>query len=398
MPIRVLFVNTRDRVGADVAVHLSLMRHAADEGVDAWMVANRHSLDRSRLADQLGADAQTRLQWAGLGMSSRGGFGRIRAGLASVEWGVSLGRLAHWVRSRGIDIVHATDRPRDAVSAVVLGRMAGVPSVVHMHSNPGLHLAPSTRWALENATCIVAISEFVRRGLLEMGVASDRITVVPNGVDPTWFDPTLAAGTGRFVRARHGIARDAMVLCQVARINPWKGQRETIAALAQVARRGWRPTYLLVGTGPRREIDALRRFAIDCGVGEQLVLAGHQDDVRPYLDASDVFVHPSHDEPFGLAIAEAMAMAKPVIACDSGGVPEMATDGRDAILVAPRSSAAVAHGLARLRALPDRGATLGRAARATVCAGYTPRHAARAAAGMWSRLCRNVGAQIPGNV
>jgi glycosyltransferase involved in cell wall biosynthesis len=164
-----------------------------------------------------------------------------------------------------------------------------------------------------------------------------------------------------------------------------------------LARRGWRPFFLVVGTGPRREIDALRQLATDCGVADQLVLAGRQDDVRPYLDASDVFVHPSHDEPFGLAIVEAMAMAMPVVACDSGGVPEIVTEGRDGLLVPPRSASALAQALGRVRALPDKGATLGRAARSTVCARYTPAHAADAASAVWGRLCRNAGAGVPEN-
>jgi len=109
------------------------------------------------------------------------------------------------------------------------------------------------------------------------------------------------------------------------------------------------------------------------------------------------FIHPSHEEPFGLSIVEAMAMAMPVVACDSGGVPEIVTDGRDGLLVPPRSASALSQAMARLRTVPDKGATLGRAARSTVCARFTPAQAVDAAVVVWGRLCRNAGAGVPEN-
>ena len=88
---------------------------------------------------------------------------------------------------------------------------------------------------------------------------------------------------------------------------------------------------VLVGEGrerPRIEA-ACRRL----GVAGMVTLVGHQDDVQPYYGIADVFVLPSHSEGSPNVLLEAMAAGLPVVATSVGGVPELAVNGRDAILV-----------------------------------------------------------------
>jgi glycosyltransferase involved in cell wall biosynthesis len=121
----------------------------------------------------------------------------------------------------------------------------------------------------------------------------------------------------------------------------------------------------------RAEYEQLARAG---GIADRVHFAGFQKDVRPFLHEFDLFVHPSYGEPFGLAIVEAMAMRKPVIACGTGGVPEIITHGVDGWLVEERSAAAVATGIATLLNDRELCRQMGERARITVRDRFTPRH------------------------
>jgi glycosyltransferase involved in cell wall biosynthesis len=154
---------------------------------------------------------------------------------------------------------------------------------------------------------------------------------------------------------------------------PSKGQRELIGAVSRL-----RETYpnlhvMILGSNvPEFRADYERR-AREGGIADRVHFCGYQNDVRPFLQEFDLFVHPSYAEPFGLAIAEAMAMRRPVIACNTGAVPEIITHGKDGWLVEPRSKEAVATALTMLLNRPDLRRQLGDCARETVRARFSPR-------------------------
>jgi len=216
-----------------------------------------------------------------------------------------------------------------------------------------------------------------------------------NATDIDHFDPDAFAASGRGIRARFAVPLDAPLLGIVARINPWKGQRESISALARLSADHPDARLMIVGSGPPSEGEALRALAREEGVAERVVFAGRHDDVRPFLDAFDVFVHPSFEEPFGLAITEAMAMRKPVVACDSGALPEIVSDGVDGLLVAPRSADAVAEAAGRVLSDGALALRLGGSARATVAARFVPSMQCAAAAALYGRVIGSAGGRVP---
>jgi glycosyltransferase involved in cell wall biosynthesis len=79
-----------------------------------------------------------------------------------------------------------------------------------------------------------------------------------------------------------------------------------------------------------------------------VTLAGHQDDVRPYYAIADVFVLPSHSEGSPNVLLEAMAAGVPVIATTAGGIPELATNGTDALLVEKRNVGGLTAAISRM--------------------------------------------------
>lgn len=375
MPIRLLFLNTRDQCGADVAVHLSLMRNFASDEVKVFVLSNSEASDADEMRDRFAAMPFVTTAFVPLGMPAEAlaARGRIRKALAYGPSAVSLVQAIAFIRQHRLQVIHATDRPRDASYAALLSRMTGIVSVVHMHSHVGEHHTRPTLWGMRNATAIFAVSDYIRNGLIEMGLKHDKIYTIHNSVDSDHFDPGQDSTEYGSMRQQFGIPDNAPLIGIAARMNAWKGQRELIGAVSLL-----KDTYpdlhvIILGSNvPEFRADYEAR-AREGGVADRVHYGGYQADVRPFLRELDVFVHPSYGEPFGLAVGEAMAMQKPVIACDDGGVPEIITHGEDGWLVKPRSEAAVAAALTNLLSNPELRRKIGERARKTVRARFSPR-------------------------
>jgi len=121
-------------------------------------------------------------------------------------------------------------------------------------------------------------------------------------------------------------------------------------------------------------------------MGGRVHFGGFQKVVRPFHPEIDLFVHPSYREPFGLSIAEAMAMRKPVVACSTGGVPEIITHGVDGLLVEERSEQAVASAMQSLLNDAELCRRIGNRARETVRERFSPRRQCAAAAERYASL------------
>src|SRR5207248_2923107 len=94
---------------------------------------------------------------------SRGRLGRLLGGLKNLGALLSLLRLAGYVRRHKIGLLHATDRPRDALFSTLLARLTGCRNVIHIHIKWDAHIGRVTTWAIRSCTAVLAISEFVRR-------------------------------------------------------------------------------------------------------------------------------------------------------------------------------------------------------------------------------------------
>jgi glycosyltransferase involved in cell wall biosynthesis len=170
------------------------------------------------------------------------------------------------------------------------------------------------------------------------------------------------------LRRRWGVPADATLVGQVARLQPWKGQRDVIAA-AEVLLRD-RPDLYVVIVGGDVFGDAvayeraLRADVSERGLDGRVVFAGHVTDIVAVLGALDVMVHASPAEPFGTILLEAAAAGVPIVAYDGGGVPELLADEVTALLVPAGDWHALSGGIVRL--VDDRRLARALAARAQV--------------------------------
>jgi glycosyltransferase involved in cell wall biosynthesis len=387
MPIRLLFLNTRDQCGADVAVHLMLMANFAPDEVEVFVLSNSEATDADDMRKRLAALPHVVSRFLPLGKPAEKLSGKSKLGkaLAYAPSVASLVRAAAFVRKHRIQVIHSTDRPRDASYASLLGHLTGAVSVVHMHA-PVSELSRPTLWGLRHATAVFAVSNFIRGALIDLGIDPDKIYTIHNAVDTDYFDLEVKLADHRSIREQFGIPANALLAGIAARMNPWKGQHELIGAVALLRERFPSLHLMILGANvPEVRADFERR-AQEGGIAERVHFGGYQNDVRPFLHEFDLFVHPSYAEPFGLAIAEAMAMRRPVIACNTGGVPEIITHGKDGWLVQERSAEAVATAMTTLLSNGDLCRQLGKCARETVRDRFTPRRQSTAVTQRYASL------------
>ncbi len=234
---------------------------------------------------------------------------------------VTLARLVGWLREDGAQVIH-THLSTASLLGSMAARVRGIPSVATVH---GLNTRTCFNWA----HAIIAVSNAVKQHLVAQGMGGDRITVVHNGVD---LRAMSHPDESRAVRDRWGIAAGAPVLITVGRLTPKKGHRDLLEALAKLTRGArWADVRLLV-VGAGALLPALRREAERLALSERVIFAGFQRDVLPFLQAADVCVLPSIQEGLSLSALEAMALAKPVVACRVGGTPEVVVDGETGVL------------------------------------------------------------------
>jgi glycosyltransferase involved in cell wall biosynthesis len=284
---------------------------------------------------------------------------------------VRLASLAHMVaqlRSLRAAVVHAhlTD-PLACRFILCAAAIARVPAVASAHLITDVSAASTTRHRIIAAIVdrYIAVSEHVAVRLRsQLGVPARKIRLVRNAVP---FDRFAGTARGR-LHQQLTAGRNLRVVLTVARLDLHKGHRYLLEAVARV------PDALFVLAGDGREHEALKRQASDLGVADRVVFLGYRDDIPELLANCDVFVLPSLVEGLPLAVLEAMASGRPIVATAIGGTAEAVIDGETGLLVEPRDAGALARAIQAVmkdEVLAGRLGAAGRA-RAAKCFGVEP--------------------------
>jgi glycosyltransferase involved in cell wall biosynthesis len=213
---------------------------------------------------------------------------------------------------------------------------------------------------------VIAISEGVRAALLQAGVHSEHIRVVPSGVDVATFAGVDPAARETMRRAWR-VGPDATLVLVVGALEQRKGHLVLLEAARRLATK--RRDIRLVFCGDGSERERLGRAAAT--LEEAVVFAGFRRDVAACLAAADVVALPSLHEGLGVAALEAMASGRPVVASRVGGLGEVVVAEETGLLVPPGDVEALAAALDRLAADAAWRARLGAAGRARVVARHT---------------------------
>jgi len=290
-----------------------------------------------------------------------------------------------------VDIVHSHFW-MSGLAAVPATREAGVPLIHTFHAlgvvkrrHQGTNdTSPADRLRLERALCrdvthVIATCTDEVRELSGMRLPPHRVSVVPCGVDVAAFSPDGPVAVRRGPR-----------LLIAGRLVERKGVDDAIRALALVP-----DAELVVAGGPVAEdldvdpeVARLRRVAARCGVEERVLFLGRvsRAAMPALLRSADLVLAVPWYEPFGIVPLEAMACARPVVACAVGGLADTVLDGRTGLLVPPRDPGRLAEALNRLLADPALRRAFGDAGLARARARYSWDHVAARTEAVYERV------------
>jgi len=175
------------------------------------------------------------------------------------------------------------------------------------------------------ATHVIAVSQGVKDGLKEDNLCKKDILLIGNGsvngIDLSYFDP--AKTDSKAVRNAHSIGENDFVFGFVGRLVGDKGVNELVGAFKQLNQIHKNIKLILIGRF-ENELDPLQEETIDeIGNNKNIINAGFQKDVRPFLAAMNIFSFPSYREGFGIVLMEASAMNIPSISSNILGCNEV---------------------------------------------------------------------------
>jgi glycosyltransferase involved in cell wall biosynthesis len=267
--------------------------------------------------------------------------------------------LRHLVRAGAIDLVHA----HSPVPAIAARTALRGPAVVTTEHNTWDRYRPVTRrvnaLTFGRQRAAIAVSQEVARSFGQR--TRPPVHVIANGVDVGRIRER--AMPREAARDELGLPPDVPVVGAIGGLTAKKGFVFLVRAARRVLEAVPRARVVIVGLPID---DAPVRAAIAAeGLGEQVVLAGYRPEAARLLPAFDVFALPSLFEGMPVSLLEAMAAGLPSVASRVGGVPEVATDGVDALLVPPADEAELAAALVALLTDDARRSDMGAAARST---------------------------------
>ena len=285
-------------------------------------------------------------------------------------------------------IIHFMLRsPRQAAEAVVAAWLARIPyrlaTFLLVTGVPTFHglegwLRKINRMAQYRLFHVgIAVSQGNQALLLEQhGFPAERLHYIPNGIDPTIARAVPRSGE---LRQSWQIPPAVPLIGLIARMNGSKGHDILLQALPQVWAHHPQVHVVLVGTGEHEAQIKAQAQAID--EQQRIHFVGYQKDLPNVLAELDIFVLPSFHEGLSLALLEAMASEKVIVATATDGSTEVLTHGENGLLVPIGDSAALAKALLEVLEHPEQHGRLGRVARETIIQQY---HFDRTLARIWA--------------
>jgi glycosyltransferase involved in cell wall biosynthesis len=240
-------------------------------------------------------------------------------------------KLRAWLRDEKPDIVHAHSR---VPAWIVWLALRGIPVdkrpkfVTTVH---GFYSVNAYSAIMTQGDRIIAVSESVRAYIRGNYPSADpkRIEVIPNGVNPAIYHPAFKPSDDWLVQWRndHPELIGKKLLLLPGRITRLKGHSDFFQLISELKKSGQSVCGLIAGnTHPKKQayLNELHQQAERLGITRDIIFLGHRSDLRELMAVSDVVMALSQQpESFGLTVLEALALGRPVVGYDCGGVGEL---------------------------------------------------------------------------
>ena len=296
---------------------------------------------------------------------------------------------------RQYDVVYVSGFKALGLSAVLAAKLFRKACILKADSNgemsgeffaPGLKkigLTPSSKMVrillsgrnkiLRAADYFVAITRGIAEELKTQGINPGSIVSISNSVDTIKFRPISLIERHR-LRQKLVVPKKRIIITYAGRLVSYKGLPLLLRVAETIQSTFPEVGFVLVGSGgvDMHNCEAeLKQFVKTKGLEESIYFPGEVGNVHEYLQASDIFVLPSEDDAFPLALIEAMACGLPVISTPVGGIKEIITDRQNGLLVEARDFQQLYQAISALIRDPALSASLGTAAVQTVLERYS---------------------------
>ena len=272
-----------------------------------------------------------------------------------------------WIRRHKPDIIHAYSFLSPLTIGVIAKHRWQIPLVVKVLRGGVLgdtqrlrrRFLFAQRLAIYKRTVdyFVEISQEIQQELDALGIGETKRLFIPNGVDVSRFKPALDK---RGVRQKLNLPANTLIAIYAGRL----AREKQIDRLLEVWRAFPEVTLLILGEGPEEK--KLRAIA-----GPNVDFRGRQEDVKPFLQAADIFILPSTTEGLSNALLEGMATGLAPVATNVGGAPDIIEHGVTGLLVSKDRPEDLANTLDQVIQDSDLRRRLGSAARAVMVNAYS---------------------------
>lgn len=279
--------------------------------------------------------------------------------------------------SRKLDLLHVHYAIPHAISAYLAAQMLlprVLPVVTTLHGTDITLVGQDksffelTRFGIESSTAVTAVSDYLKAKTEEVFAPKREIRRIHNFADANLF----RKHRGPCHRSSFATP-DQIVFMHMSNFRPVKRVEDVVKIFAAAVEGGVDGVLVMVGEGPT--LRSARELAAALGVSARVKFLGNQMDVPAIMGCGDIFLFPSEVESFGLAPLEAMACEMPVIASESGGIPEVVTHGEHGFLAPVGDVKTMGEYAVRLGRDPELRARMGAAGRHRAETVFTPENA-----------------------
>jgi len=281
-------------------------------------------------------------------------------------------KMAEVAEAVGLDILHVHYAVPHATAAVLARSMLPenmrprVVTTLHgtdttlLGRDPGY--APAIRHALACSDAVTVVSEWLKKETARLLEFSGPIDVIHN-----FFAPRPPVRSVAAVRSELGLKDEALLL-HLSNLRPVKRVDLLLDAVARIRTETRFKLLVLAGEDFSPFVDHVRRL----GIADRVIVRHRVNEIEDYLQAADLGVFTSESESFCLSLLETMCFARPSVSTSVGGIPEVAEDGKSAVLVPPGDADAVARAIESLLADPARRTAMGAAAQTRARERFSP--------------------------
>jgi glycosyltransferase involved in cell wall biosynthesis len=354
--IKILFLHTSFSDCAEYRVHSLLAKNANTEVITSYFIWQS---DESSPTQE---DAHNFYHDFGRSWTMLKSKSGIRKKLElGLKLPGSLFYLLQKIREIKPDVIYTSQQRNDLFLTSIISLLVRIPHILHLHYSPGPWLGKHAFQTLKKAKHVVAVSDFVRKMAIESGVSPAAIETLINPAAVSRF----CIPKRNFLRKEFGWEPETPVIVTAARLDSGKGHELLLEAFARVHNEV--PEARLLICGENSYGDGYDSFLIEktrkLGLDQYVTFAGFRNDMPEIYADADIFCLPTENEPLGLVFVEAMAAGLPIVACQSGGVPEIVQHSRTGFLSEIGNAVALGDNLLKLLKDPVLSREMGEAGR-----------------------------------